>query len=257
MDSFDVAQDIGFGVSGSAAQTVRSDAAATEFAPRRTSHSGLTLQWRGDVPVVVEPPAGQLALKRALDITLSVLLLIALAPLFAIIAVVIRVSSHGPVFFRQIREGRGGKLFAIYKFRTMRADAGDATGVAQTIKNDPRVTAIGNLLRRTSIDELPQLINVLVGHMSLVGPRPHVPGMLAGGRPYRDLVPYYEQRLAVLPGLTGWAQANGWRGPTVNIAHAAARIDHDIAYVQNFSVMLDLKILLMTLRSEFLGGSGH
>jgi lipopolysaccharide/colanic/teichoic acid biosynthesis glycosyltransferase len=125
------------------------------------------------------------------------------------------------------------------------------------VKNDPRVTAIGSFIRKTSIDELPQLINVLRGDMSLVGPRPHVPGMKAGGMLYRKLVPYYDVRLTMLPGLTGWAQANGWRGETDAPVAGRSRVDHDIAYIANFSLWLDLKIILMTIRREFVVGSGH
>jgi lipopolysaccharide/colanic/teichoic acid biosynthesis glycosyltransferase len=119
------------------------------------------------------------------------------------------------------------------------------------------VTAVGRFIRRTSIDELPQLINVLRGEMSLVGPRPHVAGMKAAGMPYRTLVPYYDARLAMPPGLTGWAQANGYRGMTTDAASAIARVDHDIAYVQNFSVWMDIKIIGKTIVGEFMTGSGY
>lgn len=139
----------------------------------------------------------------------------------------------------------------------MRKDHADPSGVRQTTHGDVRVTRVGRIIRRTSIDELPQLLNVLRGDMSLVGPRPHVKGMLAGGRDYRALVPYYELRLHVTPGLTGLAQANGLRGPTADPDLALRRIEYDLEYIEKFSIFLDVKIILMTLQREFLGGSGH
>jgi polysaccharide biosynthesis protein PslA len=198
-----------------------------------------------------------LRVKRVFDAVASAAALLALMPLLFLTALLVKVTSAGPVFFRQEREGFQGRPFMAFKFRSMRIDDCDVTGVAQTVKDDPRVTAVGRFLRKTSIDELPQLINVLLGDMSLVGPRPHVAGMRAGGMSYAQLVPYYYARLEMLPGLTGWAQANGLRGPTDRADKARARIDHDIAYIQNFSFWLDIKIILLTLRHEFLGGSGH
>ncbi|WP_404404959.1 sugar transferase [Pelagibacterium halotolerans] len=191
-----------------------------------------------------------------MDILLSLATLIFLAPFLAIVAIGIVLTSKGPVLFTQIREGLGGEPFAVYKFRSMYIDRCDASGVAQTKAGDPRLTPIGRVLRRTSIDELPQLLNVLKGDMSLIGPRPHVYDMLAGGRRYRELVPYYAARHGMKPGISGWAQANGLRGPTDDAEVAWARIDHDIAYIQNFSLLLDIKIIWLTLRREFLGGSG-
>src|SRR5690606_32643698 len=130
--------------------------------------------------------------------------------------------------------------------------AQDLSGVSQVLADDNRVTRVGRFLRRTSLDELPQLINILRGEMSLVGPRPHVRGMRAADRPYDVLVPYYRMRRLAKPGLTGWAQANGLRGTTQNAAHAIGRVDHDIAYIQNFSFSLDLRILILTLVRELL-----
>ena len=222
--------------------------------------SGLPFQRPRDGEVLItmdSERATQLAAKRVLDITVSALALLALLPLLIFVAMAIKCTSAGPVLFRQAREGIHGRPFMALKFRSMRSDSCDASGVQQTRLGDPRVTAVGRFIRRTSIDELPQLINILRGDMSLVGPRPHVSGMLAAGMPYRDLVPYYDARLAMLPGLTGWAQANGLRGPTDRADVARARIDHDIAYIQNFSIWLDLKIIAMTLRHEFMAGTGH
>jgi lipopolysaccharide/colanic/teichoic acid biosynthesis glycosyltransferase len=223
-----------------------------------TRQSGLPLTSLDSVPVLprLEPRLQALKLKRMFDVIVAAAVLIALLPLLVIVAFLVKITSSGPVFFRQMREGINGTRFEILKFRSMREDVLDPTGIDQTVKDDPRVTRFGRAIRRTSIDELPQLINVLRGDMSLVGPRPHVPGMRAAGVPYRDLVPYYDQRLSVLPGITGWAQANGLRGETVSARLARARIDHDLAYVQNFSLWLDLQILLMTVRNEFVSGSG-
>jgi lipopolysaccharide/colanic/teichoic acid biosynthesis glycosyltransferase len=139
----------------------------------------------------------------------------------------------------------------------MYADLGDERGTRQTVSADPRVTPIGRLLRKTSLDELPQLINVLKGDMSLVGPRPHVPGMLAGGLPYEHLLPYYFQRHAMRPGITGLAQVNGFRGSTSAPASAIERLDCDLRYIQSWSLALDVSILARTIVREFLSGSGE
>lgn len=192
--------------------------------------------------------------KRVLDVVGATVGLVLLAPLFVLVSLAIKLTSPGPVLFRQKREGLKGEVFDALKFRSMAVTLGDASGISQTVKNDPRVTPVGRFIRRTSIDELPQLLNVLKGEMSLVGPRPHVPGMMAAGRPYRELVSYYDRRLEMLPGITGWAQVNGLRGETRNPSKARERIDHDLAYIQNFSIWLDLKILALTIAREFLTG---
>jgi polysaccharide biosynthesis protein PslA len=223
--------------------------------PVSTAHSGLMLDRREHVGVDADRRFHLMA-KRAFDIVASLLAILALAPLLLIAAVLVVTTSRGPVFFRQEREGLFGMPFHAFKFRTMRVDQCDLSGVNQTVQDDPRITPIGKFLRRTSIDELPQLLNVLLGEMSLVGPRPHVANMQAGGMGYRELVPYYDQRLAMVPGLTGWAQANGLRGPTHRADLARARVDHDLAYIQNFSFWLDLKIIWLTIRREFLNGGG-
>lgn len=220
--------------------------------------SGLPLRFLGRVPAPTDrPTALQVTVKRLFDIIASGAALFALMPLMVIVAVLIKLTSPGGVLFYQEREGLHGRPFRALKFRSMRVDACDPTGVAQTVQGDPRVTAIGRFIRRTSIDELPQLFNVLRGEMSLVGPRPHVPGMRAAGMLYRELVPYYDYRLQVLPGLTGWSQANGLRGSTGKADVARARVDHDIAYIQNYSFWLDLKIIHKTIVHEFVGGSGN
>lgn len=231
---------------------------ATSPPPRLgwSRHSGLPVDWAQSAPEDGVHTRVHLALKRGVDVVGSLAGLVFLAPLLLIVAVAIKVTSPGPILFRQSREGLNGQSFEALKFRSMRTDLCDSSGVAQTQANDPRVTPVGRFIRKTSIDELPQLFNVLVGDMSLVGPRPHVGNMLAGGRLYRELVPYYDRRLAMRPGITGWAQANGLRGPTQDARLARARVDHDIAYIQNFSIWLDFKIIAMTILREFVTGSG-
>lgn len=227
--------------------------------PSCCDQSGLSLHLVGNWPVAVRRGRRrtiELALKRLSDIGLSAMALVTLMPLLLAIAVAVKLSSPGTILFRQIRPGRNGAPFAVYKFRTMHAAMCDQRGVRQTVGNDPRVTPLGSFLRRRSLDELPQLLSVLMGQMSLVGPRPHPAGMLAGGADYRDLVPYYHLRHEMRPGLSGWAQANGLRGPTTDATAAKARIAHDLAYIQNFSILLDIRIILKTLRHEFLTGQG-
>jgi len=196
------------------------------------------------------------AAKRLLDIFVSALAILVLLPLFLAIAAAIKWESNGPVFFLQNRWGRGGRIIRIFKFRSMRTDLCDVSGVAQTRRNDPRVTRIGALLRKTNLDELPQLINILLGDMSLVGPRCHVPGMLAGGMAYEDLVKDYHIRHLVRPGLTGLAQFRGLRGPTDREDLARARFASDVEYIRDFNIWVDIKILVGTLVKEIRGGSG-
>ncbi len=223
------------------------------------SASGLPIARRNGQPVkadITPRRAAMLQIKRGFDLVVAGLAILFLAPLLAVVAVAIKLNSPGPVLFRQARVGLGGDLIHIYKFRSMRTDLCDASGVSNTKKNDPRVTTVGRFIRKTSIDELPQLFNVLRGDMSLVGPRPHVPGMLAGGTSYEKLVPYYNLRSQMRPGITGWAQANGLRGSVDRADRARGRVDHDIAYIQNFSLLLDLRIIVQTVAREFITGSG-
>lgn len=180
------------------------------------------------------------------DRVLSLLLLVILSPLLGAIALAIRLDSPGPVLFRQPRAGFNGGIFTIYKFRTMRHEMTDVAGVQQTTRNDPRVTAVGRILRHTSLDELPQFINVLKGEMSLVGPRPHAEGTMLGDEPFERSVQNYMQRYRVKPGVTGWAQVNGWRGEADSPEKLQMRIRYDIEYVDNWSIGLDLYILLIT-----------
>jgi exopolysaccharide biosynthesis polyprenyl glycosylphosphotransferase len=183
--------------------------------------------------------------KRWFDVVVSAIALILLSPVFAAVALLIKFDSRGPVFFRQRRRGYNTAEFQIWKFRTMTTlDDGDT--VHQATENDQRVTGIGRLLRRTSLDELPQLLNVLRGEMSLVGPRPHA---VAHDRFFEKRIAQYPRRLNVKPGITGWAQVNGFRGATDTDEAMRRRVDHDLYYIDNCSVGFDLYILLLTLIS--------
>lgn len=204
----------------------------------------------------VDRRARHLFTKRLFDIVASAAALVALAPILVLIALAIRAESRGSPIFSQLRWGKGGRKFRVFKFRSMRADLGDPTGVAQTVKGDSRVTSVGSFLRRTNLDELPQLINVLIGDMSLVGPRCHAIGMYAGGMLYEQLVPNYHERHAMRPGLTGLAQMRGLRGPTDRPSRARARIHSDLHYVEHFTIWLDLKIIFGTIISELRNGQG-
>lgn len=202
-------------------------------------------------------PLGQRALKRLMDIVLSASALLVLSPVLLAIWAAIRLESPGPAIFVQKRWGRDQVPIDVYKFRTMRADLCDPSGVSQTVTDDPRITRIGKLLRKSNLDELPQLFNVLTGSMSLVGPRCHPIGMLAGGVEYEVLVPQYHDRHLVRPGLTGVAQVMGLRGPTVDADLARKRIEADLYYVQHYGIWLDIKLILRTIWVEFRGGTGY
>jgi putative colanic acid biosynthesis UDP-glucose lipid carrier transferase len=193
----------------------------------------------------------QTLITRVIDVTFAVLALAVLAPLLILVALAIRLDSPGPVLFRQTRTGLKGRTFQIYKFRSMRV-LEDGPEVRQACREDARVTALGRILRRTSLDELPQLLNVLRGEMSLVGPRPHA---LAHDAYYGREIPTYRLRFQVKPGITGWAQVNGARGETPTLAHMQRRIDLDLWYVENRSLGLDLQILARTVWAEIKGRS--
>jgi Undecaprenyl-phosphate glucose phosphotransferase len=183
--------------------------------------------------------------KRAADIVFSLVLLVALLPLLALIAAVIRYTSAGPIFYRQKRMSLDGTLFTMYKFRSMHANAEAATGAVWAKVDDPRRTKFGAFLRRTSLDELPQLFNILRGEMSFVGPRPERPIFVEH---FRERVPRYMLRHKVKCGLTGWAQVNGWRGNT----SIEKRIEYDIFYIENWSLSFDLKIVWLTFWNGFI-----
>lgn len=225
-----------------------------EFAGGSVSR-GTSYRSRRSRPVgPCEPSAS--STKRLFDLAAAGAALLFLAPLLIAVAIAIKMTSPGPVFFTQYRYGYRNRFFKIYKFRSMRTDAGDKRGITQTVEGDARVTSIGKLLRKTSLDEIPQLINVLKGDMSLVGPRPHVPGMLAANVLYEDLVPYYFQRHSARPGITGLAQVSGCRGSTVESSRAISRIDYDLDYIEKWSMRMDIVIIIQTVRREFLSGSG-
>src|SRR5438874_4325264 len=193
--------------------------------------------------------------KRIFDLVMASAALILLLPMFALVALAIKIESPGPVFFSQLRYGRNSRPFRIWKFRSMRADLCDSTGVCQTQANDPRVTRLGAFLRRSNIDELPQLFNVVRGEMSIVGPRPHAIGMLAAGRLYEDLVPSYFSRHRVRPGITGLAQAQGCRGSTTDERGARLRIRLDRADCRRSRFALDMAIIWKTLCREIIRGN--
>jgi lipopolysaccharide/colanic/teichoic acid biosynthesis glycosyltransferase len=174
-----------------------------------------------------------------------------------LIAVAVKISSAGPVFYTQIRHGQHGKPIRVIKFRTMLTGDDDHSGGRQALKGDPRVTKVGKFLRRTSLDELPQFWNVLRGEMSVVGPRPHPIEMLACGRPYEEFDARYGQRHVVRPGITGLAQVNGFRGETNSELAARMRLEYDLLYIQQQSVWLDIKIIVLTFFREFLHGRGY
>ena len=219
------------------------------------SYGGTTID-EGESAAAVNWRSAHLAAKRLIDVVGAAFGLLLLSPLLIAVAAIIKFTSAGPVFFRQERTGLGNKSFQILKFRSMYTEQCDLSGVAQTVADDPRITPIGRIIRKTNIDELPQLFNVLWGDMSLVGPRPHVPGMLAAGVRYEDLVIGYERRQAMRPGITGLAQASGLRGPTSEVEPSVMRIVRDIEYIRDFSVWLDIRILFRTVINELLRGKG-
>jgi putative colanic acid biosysnthesis UDP-glucose lipid carrier transferase len=185
--------------------------------------------------------------KRLTDIGLSVVILLLLLPLLLLVAVLVKATSPGPVIFKQRRYGLDGREIAVYKFRTMRVTE-DGVQIRQASKTDNRITRIGGMLRRTSMDELPQLINVLQGRMSLVGPRPHA---VAHNEEYRKLIKGYMVRHKVLPGITGLAQVNGCRGETSLLEEMEARVNYDLDYLRRWTPMLDVKIILLTVVKVF------
>ncbi|MGY4485817.1 Undecaprenyl-phosphate glucose phosphotransferase [Bradyrhizobium sp. LM3.2] len=187
------------------------------------------------------------ALKRMLDLAGTSLALLVFAPVMLVTAILIKATSKGPVFFRQTRNGFNGRAFKIFKFRTMGV-LEDGPKIVQASRNDPRVTSIGKWLRKTSIDELPQLFNVLKGDMSLVGPRPHA---AAHNTEYEQIIGNYAFRHHVKPGITGWAQVNGYRGETRALEMMEKRVEYDLWYINNWSLWLELRIILQTATRGF------
>ncbi|HEX2940263.1 MAG TPA: exopolysaccharide biosynthesis polyprenyl glycosylphosphotransferase, partial [Rhodopila sp.] len=191
-------------------------------------------------------------LKDLQDRALALFLTMLCAPVLVAIAIGIKLSSPGPVFFRQVREGYCGSEFRIFKFRTMHMAEEKSGTLMLTAKDDPRIFRFGSILRKTSLDELPQLLNVILGDMWLIGPRPHSPLATASGRLYAEAVLRYAARHRVKPGITGWAQVKGWRGPTVTAEQIEQRVAHDLFYIENWSPLLDLRILLLTAAHGFI-----
>lgn len=214
------------------------------FRPRSYSYIG-------KVPVldVFDRPIADwdVVMKWLFDKIIGGLLLIAALPLMALIAIAIKLDSPGPVLFRQKRYGFNNDLIEVYKFRSMRVDAADANANKLVTKNDPRVTRVGRIIRKASLDELPQLFNVVFkGNLSLVGPRPHAVNAKAEERLYAEAVDGYFARHRVKPGITGWAQVNGWRGETDTHEKIQRRVEHDLYYIENWSALLDLYIVAHT-----------
>ena len=193
-------------------------------------------------------------LKDVLDRMIALVALVLLTPVLAGVALAVRLESKGPVIFKQKRFGFNNELIEVYKFRSMFTDKSDATATKLVTKNDSRVTRVGRIIRKTSLDELPQLVNVIKGQLSLVGPRPHATQAKAAGGLYDEVVEGYFARHRVKPGITGWAQINGWRGETDTLEKIEQRVKHDLEYIDRWSLGLDLYILMKTpfalLKSE-------
>jgi putative colanic acid biosynthesis UDP-glucose lipid carrier transferase len=188
------------------------------------------------------------------DRILAFLLLLLISPLMFIIAIGVKLSSPGPAIFKQRRHGWDGKPITVYKFRTMKVHREEKGQITQASKNDSRITPFGAFLRRTSLDELPQFINVLQGQMSIVGPRPHA---IEHNEQYKRLINDYVRRHKVKPGITGWAQVNGWRGETNILEKMQKRIEYDLWYIENWSLWFDLKIILLTVFKGFVGQNAY
>ena len=193
---------------------------------------------------------GNKILKRTVDIFGSIVLIILSSPIMLVTAIAVKRSSPGPIFFKQTRVGLGNKEFSMYKFRSMGVQSADKEKEGWTKKDDPRVTNVGKIIRRTSIDELPQFFNVLKGDMSLVGPRPERPQFV---EKFKEEIPRYMIKHQVRPGITGWAQINGFRGDT----SIRGRIDHDLYYIENWTLMLDFKILFWTIFKGFVNENAY
>ena len=214
------------------------------FRPRSYSYIG-------SVPVldVFDKPIADwdVVLKIAFDKIVGTLCLILLSPLFLAVAIAVKATSKGPILFRQKRYGFNNEVIEVYKFRSMYVDRLDPTASTLVTRDDPRVTPVGRFIRKTSLDELPQLLNVVFkGNLSLVGPRPHAVHAKAADRQYDEVVDGYFARHRVRPGITGWAQVNGWRGETDTPEKIQRRVEHDLYYIENWSILFDLYILAIT-----------
>jgi Undecaprenyl-phosphate glucose phosphotransferase len=192
--------------------------------------------------------------KELFDRCFAAVALLALSPLLIAIAIAVKLSSPGPVLFTQYRKGADGRAFRIYKFRSMRVHREEPGVVRQATRNDARITRVGAFLRRTSLDELPQFFNVLLGDMSVVGPRPHA---IEHDELYRKIVDGYIHRYRIKPGITGWAQVNGYRGSTSKIEKMEARVKFDLFYIHNWSFWFDMRIVMMTIFKGFVGHNAY
>jgi Undecaprenyl-phosphate glucose phosphotransferase len=194
------------------------------------------------------PPLSRfdLFMKRTFDLVFASISLVVLSPVFLITSIAIKLDSPGPIFFRQLRHGFNNEEIRVLKFRSMTCTEDDGE-FRQAVKNDARVTGLGRIMRQTNIDELPQLINVLIGEMSIVGPRPHA---TKHNEIYEKAIAPFSRRHNVKPGITGWAQVNGYRGPTDTLEKMQRRIEYDLHYVDHWSFLFDLKIIMMTLFSR-------
>ncbi len=206
------------------------------------------------MPTLMIPPFSSSGafLKRAVDVCAAALLMVPLVPLFIVVAICIRLDSRGPVFFRQVRSGQFGRPFRIFKFRSLHVAQADTAAETLVTAGDRRVTRVGQILRKYSIDELPQVLNVLIGQMSLVGPRPHAPRAKADGRIYAEVIPEYMLRYRVKPGMTGWAQVNGWRGNTDTEEQLRKRVEYDFQYIGKWSFRRDIEIMVRTIPAMLL-----
>jgi Undecaprenyl-phosphate glucose phosphotransferase len=224
------------------------DLAGFRFADRRvTPRAGIHMLALFDRPI----SGWSYVIKMIEDQVTALMALVLVAPLMLVIAAAIRIETPGPVLFRQRRVGFNDHLIEVWKFRTMRMECADADAKQQTTRSDPRVTRIGRFLRKSSLDELPQLFNVLRGDMSIVGPRPHATATSAEGKLFQEVVDRYAARHRVKPGITGWAQVNGWRGETDKVNKIRTRVAFDLYYIDNWSVWFDLYIILRTFVAIF------
>lgn len=222
------------------------------FVPELNALSPLGIASYGDTPtlIIANGPLGLVdrILKRIFDIVMAGAALVILLPLFVVVAILIKRDTPGPVLFMQTRIGRSNKMFRIRKFRSMRVDGSDGAGHRSTEREDDRITKVGRFIRRTSIDELPQILNVLTGEMSIVGPRPHALGSRAADKLFWEVDHRYWHRHAAKPGLTGLAQVRGYRGATVIEEDLENRLRADLEYLESWSIWRDLKIILLTFR---------
>lgn len=220
--------------------------------PELAALAPLGVGHHGDTPtmVVATGPLGLMerAVKRSFDLAVAGIALVLLAPLLVAVAIAVKLDTPGPVFFRQVRIGRGNEMFRMLKFRSMRAEQTDGAGHRSAARDDDRITRVGRFIRSTSIDELPQLFNVLQGNMSIVGPRPHALGSRAADKLFWEVDQRYWHRHSAKPGLTGLAQIRGFRGATLEEVDLANRLQADLEYLENWSIWRDLKILALTVR---------